>query len=737
MKRLLSLLLIVIAVFGCLSGTTVTVSAIADYTSGSTGDCTWIFDNVSGELSIKSTNSYNQKLYGYNYGKSPWFSFKDSIKSITVDSKIYSIGDNCFTDCTSLENVYMPGVYEVGDYAFEGCEQLKKVELSSEYIQTGKVGKYAFAFCSSLNKILLPFRSITIHERAFFCCENLETLGIYTFAKIETEAFLACPKLSSIYMLNNGSPFSYNYSSNGISNTAFSGVKADVYYHYPYAPRENNVYGGQFTYINTTSGIVGYDAFWDYDRQNERLTITGTGKLFNYSSGNDLPWMDFATENTFDIRSIKIEDGITDIPSYSFEYMNKVESVTLPNTLLRLQPNAFRVCESLTEITLPASLEYVDGSKYWYRCENLKDVYYVGTEQEWNEIYDLSNTYIAERITPHFLVYHPSTQTCNKAGYPAHYEFDGTAKDTFYDLNKVATPAPEPKKLEHSFSGDWTKDTSGHWHTCTLCKTAISDKADHIYDDPCDEICNICGYTREVKHTVVTVKGYPATCTDDGLSDGSYCSDCGKVLTEQTVIPKTGHKPVIDEAVKATCRHDGLTVGSHCEYCGLVYVEQTVIPRLEHTPEEDEAVPPKCAENGLTAGSHCSVCGEIIIAQQIIPALQHDYMAVVGVKANHFHPGMSDGIQCSRCGEWLIEQQVLPQLEGSPLLGDADDDGEVGIIDAAIVQRAATHIKVLFTEEQLLFADVDGDGELTVLDATYIQRFATRVKVPYPVGQAF
>jgi|GEM_PF-4467689 len=100
--------------------------------SGTTGDCTWTFDSVSGELSIKSTNSYNQKIYGYNYGESPWFSFKDSIKTITVDSNIYSIGDYCFTDCTSLESVYMPGVYEVGNYAFSGCESLNRVELSSE-----------------------------------------------------------------------------------------------------------------------------------------------------------------------------------------------------------------------------------------------------------------------------------------------------------------------------------------------------------------------------------------------------------------------------------------------------------------------------------------------------------------------------------------------------------------------------------------------------------------------------
>lgn len=710
-----------------------TITASAE--SGTTGDCTWSFDNVSGELSIKSLNSYTQKLYGYEYGKSPWFSFRDSIKTITVDSSIYSIGNNCFPDCTSLEAVYMPGVYEIGDCAFEGCESLKTVELSSEYIMSAKIGKYAFSYCSSLTKVLLPFQHITICERAFFCCENLETLGIYTSANIEAEAFYMCDKLSSIYMLNNGSPFSYNYSNNSISKTAFSGINADVYYHYPYTPRENSLYGGQFAFINTTSGIVGYNAYWDYDEQTERLTITGEGKLFRYSSGNDLPWMSFGVENTFNITSLIIEDGITEIPSYSFEYMDKAESVSLPDSLLRLYPNAFNNCKSLTEIVIPASVEYVDGKTYWNRCDNLSDVYYVGTEQEWNDVYNWSSTGYVDRIDPHFLVYHPSTQSCTEAGYPAHYEFDGTAKDTFYDLNKTAIPTPEPSKLEHSFSGDWSCGADGHWHVCTLCKTAVSDKEDHTYDDPCDETCNVCGYVRTVEHKAVTDKGYPATCTEDGLSDGSHCSLCGKILAEQMVIPKTGHKAVIDEAVKATCQHDGLTVGSHCEYCGLVYVEQTVIPKLEHTPEEDEAVPPGCTENGLTAGSHCCVCGEVLTAQEVIPALDHSYVAVVGVKANHFRPGLSDGIKCSRCGDWLIEQYVIPQLEGNPIIGDANDDGEVDTVDATIIQRTATHLMVPYTDEQLLFADVDGDGETTIVDATYIQRYATHVKIPFPIGE--
>lgn len=56
----------------------------------------------------------------------------------------------------------------------------------------------------------------------------------------------------------------------------------------------------------------------------------------------------------------------------------------------------------------------------------------------------------------------------------------------------------------------------------------------------------------------------------------------GKIRKDFT-IQKTGeeshiHEVVIDEAVAATCTRDGVTEGSHCSKCGEVLEEQTVIP---------------------------------------------------------------------------------------------------------------------------------------------------------------
>ena len=69
------------------------------------------------------------------------------------------------------------------------------------------------------------------------------------------------------------------------------------------------------------------------------------------------------------------------------------------------------------------------------------------------------------------------------------------------------------------------------------------------------------------------------------------------------------------------------------------------------------------------------------------------------------------------------------------ILGDVDGDGKSDIVDATIVQRVATNIKVSIPEEILMNGDVDSDGKLSITDATFIQRHATFVKTPYPIGE--
>ena len=71
-----------------------------------------------------------------------------------------------------------------------------------------------------------------------------------------------------------------------------------------------------------------------------------------------------------------------------------------------------------------------------------------------------------------------------------------------------------------------------------------------------------------LEHTKVVDKGYAATCEKEGLTDGSHCSVCNKVLEEQTKINKADHA-WIDATKKApkTCSVCGETEGEKLKGC--------------------------------------------------------------------------------------------------------------------------------------------------------------------------
>ncbi len=82
---------------------------------------------------------------------------------------------------------------------------------------------------------------------------------------------------------------------------------------------------------------------------------------------------------------------------------------------------------------------------------------------------------------------------------------------------------------------------------------------------------------------------------------------------------------------------------------------------------------------------------------------------------------------------WLSEQYA-PNYTPSPLLGDANGDREIDIIDVTWIQREAAEME---TEKPIVFiaADVDGDGEIAIPDATHIQRYEADMPVVLRIGK--
>lgn len=126
-------------------------------------------------------------------------------------------------------------------------------------------------------------------------------------------------------------------------------------------------------------------------------------------------------------------------------------------------------------------------------------------------------------------------------------------------------------------------------------------------------------------HFPIRDKGKPATCTEDGLTEGSHCYYCNKVLEAQEAVPASGHLDVYASKLEqaATCTQDGWTKETKCKNCGQTVQERERIPAPGHKEVTDAAVAPTCTKNGLTEGSHCSKCGWVKQAQKPISAIGH------------------------------------------------------------------------------------------------------------------
>lgn len=121
-------------------------------------------------------------------------------------------------------------------------------------------------------------------------------------------------------------------------------------------------------------------------------------------------------------------------------------------------------------------------------------------------------------------------------------------------------------------------------------------------------------------------KAVAATCTKTGLTEGSHCEYCKRVLTEQKVTPKINCKPVIDKAVAATCTKSGLTEGSHCEECKKVLKEQKVVPATGHhyIPSQEPFPSPKATmskDGRLVSPQVCEDCDDEYEKTSVIPKI--------------------------------------------------------------------------------------------------------------------
>ena len=279
----------------------------------------------------------------------PW---GNQAKMVVIGDGVTGIGAAAFSGCSGLTSVTMgSNVTNIGESAFRGCTGLTGIVLPGSV--TG-IGEYAFSNCVGMTTIEIPEGVTTLGNSAFFGCDNLKEV------RYNARAAANLTGLSGAFRS---------------AGASVGGVK--VIFGESVEKIPSNIFSNCESLTSVTIGSnvtsIGDNAF---------LGCKGLVEI-NYNARAAE-----CTEDSFDSGDglkVTFGDSVERIPDYIFQDCPGLTSVTIGSSATTIGHYAFNRCTGLTSIKIPESMTNI-GYMAFSGCTSLADVYYGGTERQWNAI---------------------------------------------------------------------------------------------------------------------------------------------------------------------------------------------------------------------------------------------------------------------------------------------------------------------------------------------------------------
>ena len=322
----------------------------------------------------------------------------------------------------------------------------------------------------------------------------------------------------------------------------------------------------------------GRAVWYVYDKNNV------TFNSLNLSNLDDIKTVDVKTGHDYETKYASKTDGTVTQTCKSCGYVNKFTVPTSTTVYWRtdISNTSFSSVLSKTQFSVGDSIDFwlYDDTDYTVEFSDRSMVSVNKLENYANDIRRITFKNGGSLTVKIYPTYNPSVAKTYKltCGCTSHTygsavitkqptcTSEGTKTKTCTQCG--ATVTETIAKLSHSYTTTVvapTCTTNGYTlHKCSVCGTSYKDSTTkatgHSYgnsvvtkqptctsEGTAIKTCTKCNATVTEKlpakgHTAVTDKGYPATCTTAGKTDGSHCSVCNTVIKVQTVINATGHK---------------------------------------------------------------------------------------------------------------------------------------------------------------------------------------------------
>ncbi len=332
--------------------------------SWTSGDCSirlW----TDGTMIFSGTGA----MPNYSVGCAPWYSSRQYVTKVVIESGVTSIGEGAFMNYDNLASVTIPNsVTSIGEEAFAICTSLASITIPNSVTN---IGKGAFAKCTSLASItveegntkydsrsncnaiieketntliigckttIIPRSVTSIGEGAFIYCADLVTIDIpNSVTSIGYRAFFECNNLASVICWGTTVP-SLGQGALYCATLHTVYVLSDVVDDYKNASGWSEL--SDIIKANTmTSGDFYYNLTYELYASG-LLRISGNGEMID-------PWL----SSRESVTKVVIENGVTSIGSNAFNYCTNLVSIDIPHSVTSIGDYAFHDCNSLRCVT--------------------------------------------------------------------------------------------------------------------------------------------------------------------------------------------------------------------------------------------------------------------------------------------------------------------------------------------------------------------------------------------------
>ena len=305
-------------------------------TSGTYGKISWVFDDVTGTLTLTGSGEMEKRLSTTVF---PWDAHANSITKIVIGSGITAIGEAAFFEYAYLTTVTLANtVTTINKAAFADCLSLSDIVLPEG---VRKVEAYAFQRCAFIS-FKIPKTLTFVSELAFFNCYNLSNISVTAG--------------NSAYSATNNVLYSRDKKTLLLVPYGHSAVNLSI--------PNGTVVIGTGAFLNTSVKTVNFPNTLKEIREGA-FYGAGITSLTIPDSVTKLG-LDFARD-CWQLKEVKIGNGVKELPERAFAYCLRLEKVTLPRNMKIISRAAFGACSALKSVTLPANVETI-GMQAFFGC---------------------------------------------------------------------------------------------------------------------------------------------------------------------------------------------------------------------------------------------------------------------------------------------------------------------------------------------------------------------------------